>query len=184
MLLLFPALAHAHPGHAGHEGDIGWGLAHPFTGLDHLLAALALGLWAGLHDRNSRWLPVAAFLVGAMLGIFGGLFSGTFTGLETALAATVILFSASLTGGFRVSTPLACGVAGACAFIHGWAHGAEATFAGGIASYCTGVLLGTALICVTGVAMARLLCERHILLARSIGAVSTIVAAGLLVRSL
>lgn len=183
-LLLFPVLAHAHPGHAGHEGDIGWGLAHPFTGIDHLLAALAVGLWAGLHDRTARWLPPLAFIGGAFLGILGGWASGVFTGMETALAGTVLLFGASLAGGFRVSGPLACGVAGACAFVHGWAHGAEAPATGNVAAYFLGVLAGTAAICVAGFFAASLLRQRHALVARGIGAASTAIAASLLVRSL
>ena len=184
LLLLLPVLAHAHPGHAGHEGDIGWGLAHPLTGIDHLLAALAVGLWAGLHDRATRWLPPVAFLGGALLGIVGGWISGAFTGMETALAATVLLFGASLAGGFRASGPLACGVAGACAFVHGWAHGAEAPVAGNVSGYFAGVLLGTAAICAAGFFAATLLRTRHVLLARGIGAATTVIAALLLVRSL
>jgi urease accessory protein len=183
-LLLLPALVHAHPGHAGHEGDIGWGLAHPFTGIDHLLAALAVGLWAGLHDRSSRWLPPLAFVGGAILGIAGGWISGAFTGLETALAATVLLFGGSLAGGLRLSGPLACGVAGACAFVHGWAHGAEAPAGGNVAAYFAGVILGTAAICTAGYVAALLLRGRHVLIARGIGAASTAIAASLLVRSL
>lgn len=183
-LLILPALAHAHPGHAGHEGDIGWSLAHPFTGFDHLLAALALGLWAGLHDRNSRWLPVAAFIGANAVGMIGGLMTGAFTGIETALAVTVVLFSASLAGGFRASAPLACGIAAACALIHGWAHGSEAPSSANMAAYCGGVLAGTLAICGTGLGMARLLRKRHILVARGIGALSTLIAAGMLLRSL
>ncbi len=183
-LLLLPALAHAHPGHAGHEGDIGWGLAHPFTGFDHLLAALALGLWAGLHDKNSRWLPVAAFIGATAAGMLGGLLTGSFTGIETALAVTVVLFSSSLAGGFRASAPLACGIAAACALIHGWAHGSEAPSSASMAAYCGGVLAGTLAIFGLGMGMARLLRERHGLVARGIGVLSTLIAAGMLVRSL
>ncbi|WP_260436657.1 HupE/UreJ family protein, partial [Pseudomonas aeruginosa] len=43
-LLAAPALAFAHPGH-GEHGLVA-GLAHPLTGLDHLLAMFAVGLWA------------------------------------------------------------------------------------------------------------------------------------------
>ena len=43
-LLLTPAIALAHPGH-GDNGLIA-GIGHPIGGLDHLLAMLAVGLWA------------------------------------------------------------------------------------------------------------------------------------------
>ncbi|MEK0448017.1 MAG: hypothetical protein RL088_285 [Verrucomicrobiota bacterium] len=181
-LLVLPALAHAHPGHAGHEGDIGWGLAHPFTGLDHLLAALAVGLWAGLRTGTSRLLPLAAFLGSAVLGMAGGLVAGGFTGLETALAATILFFGCSLACGFRMSGTLACSVAAACAFVHGWAHGAEAPATGAIAALL-GVVLGTAAICSLGLGAASILRARHTLVVRGIGAATTVIAAVMLVRS-
>jgi urease accessory protein len=182
LVLLLPVVAHAHPGHAGHEGDIGWGLAHPFTGFDHLLAALAVGLWAGLQKGASRVLPLGVFLGGAIMGMAGGYATGSFTGLETALAATVLLFGASLAGGFRLSGPLACAVAGACAFVHGWAHGAEAPVSGSMAAL-TGVTLGTALICGIGLGAAVILRARHTVLVRGIGAATTVIAAVMLARS-
>ena len=43
LLLLASGTALAHP---GHDGGLAAGLAHPFTGLDHLLAMVAVGLWA------------------------------------------------------------------------------------------------------------------------------------------
>ncbi len=182
LLLLLGGTAHAHPGHAGHEGDIGWGFVHPFTGLDHLLAALAVGLWAGLHTRASRMLPLAIFLASMVLGMAGGFVTGEFTGVETALAATVLFFGASLAGGFRMSGPLACSVAGACTFVHGWAHGAEAPVPGSIVALA-GVALGTAAICAMGITAATLLRSRHQLLIQGIGAATTVAAAVLIVRS-
>ena len=47
-VLALPATAFAHPGHEGHEltWDFGTGAMHPLTGWDHLLAMVAIGLWA------------------------------------------------------------------------------------------------------------------------------------------
>ena len=51
-LLLTPPLAFAHPGH----GDNGLmaGICHPISGLDHLLAMLAVGLWAAQQQGAAR----------------------------------------------------------------------------------------------------------------------------------
>ena len=47
-----PALAHP-----GHEAS---GFLHPFTGIDHLLAMVGVGLWAGmLAVRKPQWPPGA-----------------------------------------------------------------------------------------------------------------------------
>ena len=52
-LLLTPALAFAHPGH-GDNGLVA-GISHPLGGIDHLLAMLAVGLWAAQQKGSARW---------------------------------------------------------------------------------------------------------------------------------
>ncbi len=51
-LFLSPAVAFAHAGH-DHSGVMA-GLAHPVFGLDHLLAMLAVGLWAARRAGRCR----------------------------------------------------------------------------------------------------------------------------------
>ena len=72
-LLLAPALAFAHPGH-GDNGLVA-GISHPLGGLDHLLAMVAVGLWAAQQKGNARWALPCAFvgtmLIGGMLGFEG-----------------------------------------------------------------------------------------------------------------
>ncbi len=147
-LTLIPVIAHAHPGHAGNEaGGIGWGLAHPFTGLDHLLAALAVGMLAAYWRRASL---AAVFLAAGVLGGLGGAGMGTVAGLETALALSVLAFGIALAFRRRTvpSTVLALVAVGAAA--HGWAHGSEVAGGMGIA----GILVGTSAIVALGAAAA------------------------------
>src|SRR6185295_12960290 len=59
-LLLTPALAFAHPGH-GDNGLIA-GISHPLGGLDHLLAMLAVGLWAAQQQGAARWALPCTFV--------------------------------------------------------------------------------------------------------------------------
>ena len=72
-LFLSPAMAFAHAGH-DHSGVMA-GLAHPVFGLDHLLAMLAVGLWAAQQSGAARWaLPltfVGSMLIGGLLGFNG-----------------------------------------------------------------------------------------------------------------
>ena len=77
-LLLTPALAFAHPGH-GDNGLVA-GISHPLGGIDHLLAMVAVGLWAAQQKGNARWALPCAF-VGTML--IGGLLG--FEGLRRAI---------------------------------------------------------------------------------------------------
>ena len=48
--------AQAHVGHeGGHAATFVSGLAHPVSGLDHLLAMVAVGLWSAVALPQRRW---------------------------------------------------------------------------------------------------------------------------------
>ena len=74
------SLAVAHVGHAHDAGIVG-GIAHPFVGMDHLLAAVAVGLWAAAQSGAARWLAPGAFLG----GMCGGIALGRVMGLPPIL---------------------------------------------------------------------------------------------------
>src|ERR1041384_6973056 len=67
-----PALAHTGLEHAFSFAS---GFTHPFTGLDHMLAMIAVGLWAGLNGGRALWAwavaVVGVMLLGGMLGVSG-----------------------------------------------------------------------------------------------------------------
>jgi len=124
LTLALPAAAH--PGHAPDSGFVA-GLLHPVTGVDHLLALLAVGLWS---RQQHRYLLAPTFLVMMALGAAssGGV---ALPALELSIAATVLLL-----GGLAAYAPrldarmppqMAVLTVGACAFVHGLAHGNELT---------------------------------------------------------
>src|SRR4249920_3374352 len=99
---LLAGVAQAHPGH-GAEG-LAAGLAHPLTGLDHLLAMIAVGLWsAAAVPAGRRWLGPGVFvsmlLAGALLA-WGG---GVLPHVETGVALSVVMLGAMLLAGRRVA---------------------------------------------------------------------------------
>ena len=107
-LFLSPAVAFAHAGH-DHAGILA-GLAHPLFGLDHLLAMLAVGLWAAQQSGAARWaLPltfVASMLVGGLLG-----FNGVQIPLmETGIAASVLAFGLLVAVAMRLPLLIALGM--------------------------------------------------------------------------
>jgi len=117
--------AAAHPGHP--EGGFAAGLLHPLTGLDHLLALLAVGLWSR-QQRHGAVLP-PAFLVTMALGAACAGAGLALPALETSIAATVLLLGilVACAPGLqrRVPPQAAVLVVGGCAFLHGVAHGRE-----------------------------------------------------------
>ncbi|TDU32211.1 urease accessory protein [Panacagrimonas perspica] len=155
LALAFAGMAQAHPGH----GDTRFftGLLHPVTGLDHVLAMLAVGLWAGLRDRaataaSALVLPglfVASAALGTALGL-AGLFNAS---IETAVAASLLPMGIALLCGVRSHHLVTLTLVPLCGVFHGGAHGAELAGLAG-AGAITGFLLGTALLHAAGVAVA------------------------------
>ena len=115
----------AHPGHP--DSGFTTGLLHPLTGLDHLLALLAVGLWSR-EQRHGAVLP-PVFLVLMALGAACAGAGLALPALETSIAATVLLLGglvACAPGWQRRLPPqFAVVVVAGCAFLHGLAHGVE-----------------------------------------------------------
>lgn len=123
LALSLPALAH--PGHEAASGFAA-GLLHPLTGIDHLLALLAVGLWSRQQQRGYVLAPT--FLVMMALGAASS--AGVhLPALELSIAATVLLLgvlaACSPRLQERVPPQVAVLTVGACAFVHGLAHGNE-----------------------------------------------------------
>src|SRR5687767_645980 len=91
ILVLAPALAQAHTGHASFNG---WhnGFNHPFQGWDHLLAMLAVGLWAAQQRGPALWRIPSTFV--AMMGVGGivGATGASVPGVEVAILLSVVVF--------------------------------------------------------------------------------------------
>jgi urease accessory protein len=152
LCLSLPATAVAHPGHATHSFLAG--ALHPLSGLDHLLAMVAVGLLAGCSDGRLRWgLPatfVLAMIVGAVLGASG-------VGMpfvEVGIALSLVAFGAALVlnGAFR--TPMLIVMTAGFALFHGHAHGTEMGADLSVASYGVGFVLATTVLHAFGVLLA------------------------------
>jgi urease accessory protein len=150
---VFPALAHAHPGHEGHEltWDFGAGFAHPLSGLDHLLAMVAVGLWAAQLGGRARWLVPAAFVGVMALGGALGSTGLTVPGVEQGIAASVLVLGLLVAAAARPPVAAGMALAGGFAVFHGVAHGAEMPASAGGLGYGAGFVLATALLHAAGV---------------------------------
>ncbi len=87
-IVLLPITAWAHPGH-GESGFVN-GVLHPFSGLDHVLGMLAVGVWASRNSDSRRWFAPAAFLGGMLAGGVMGLDGMVPMFIESAVAASVV----------------------------------------------------------------------------------------------
>jgi urease accessory protein len=169
-LFLSPALAFAHGGH-DHSGLLA-GVAHPITGLDHLLAMLAVGLWAAQQSGTARWaLPgtfVATMLVGGLLG-----FAGVQIPLmETGIAGSVLAFGLLVAVAARLPMALSIGLTALFALTHGVAHGLELPDLASPWGYAAGFVAATATLHGLGYLVVRHLPRAAAPLVRITGAAS------------
>ena len=145
-LFLTPSLALAHPGLAGHSHDLVSGLAHPFSGIDHVLAMVAVGLFAAQLGGRALWLVPASFV--AMMAASG---LAAMSGIVLPLAETGIALSIVALGGAiaaRLALPIAAAMAmvGFFAIFHGYAHGLETPETASGLLYGLGFVTATALL--------------------------------------
>ena len=148
-----PAFAHLDP--AGH-GSLLAGVSHPLFGLDHVLAMVAVGLWAALlaRDESGRalWLVPSAFVGAMCLGFAAALLSLPLPFVEPAILASVVVIGLLAAVALNVPTGLAMAMAGFFAFFHGHAHGGELGSAGAL-GFGIGFALSTAILHATGIAL-------------------------------
>lgn len=178
------AAAMAHTGVDGHTHlSFMSGFLHPFTGMDHLIAMLSIGLWSALvakqFGREMLWGPLgfaAVLLVGAVLGLMG-----------VAIPAVEPMIAVSLVGaGLLVLTRLplrgvgAAALAGAFALFHGLAHGYELAGSASAVSVLAGMVSATLVLHVMGLAMGWSLRGANVWVPRALGAGVAVVGGALL----
>ncbi|MEO8062178.1 MAG: HupE/UreJ family protein [Pseudomonadota bacterium] len=145
LIAALPALAQAHP---GHDAGISFasGAMHPLTGIDHLLALLAVGLLAARMGGRALLAIPAAFLALLAVGIALG-----FEGVQLDYVEPAILASILICGALAALPPRHLPVATAAlaalfAIFHGNAHGMEVVAGLVRMEYATGLMTGSALV--------------------------------------
>ncbi len=149
-----PALAHTGMGPAHNLAqDLGHGFLHPLGGLDHILAMVAVGLYAAQLGGRSLWLLPAAFvgtmIVGGLLGYAGV----PVPMVEQAIGLSVVAMGIAIAAGLRLPAVAATILVGAFALAHGHAHGSEGAELGSFLSYAAGFVAATALLHAAGIAL-------------------------------
>jgi urease accessory protein len=169
-LCLFAGTASAHTGDHAATGFAG-GLTHPLLGLDHLLAMIAIGLWAAQQGGRAPWAVPAAF-VGAM-GLGGVLAwsGGVLPHVETALALSVLVPGLLIATRRRWTVTAGMMIAAVFALFHGYAHALEMPQAASPTLYAMGFVLATA--CLHGVGVASGLIGRRAMQLAGVGIAAT-----------
>lgn len=145
-----PALAHLNP---AEHGSFAAGLSHPVFGLDHILAMIAVGLWAAVLGGRAIWaLPVS--FVGTMIVGFAAAVAGVgLPFVEPMILVSVFALGLAVALSLRLPVSAAAGIVGVFALFHGHAHGGELGSAGALA-FGAGFAVSTALLHAVGIGLA------------------------------
>jgi urease accessory protein len=144
-----PSAALAHIG--GHAGGFTNGLAHPFYGLDHVLAMVAVGLWASQLGRPAVWLLPLTFPVVMAAGAVVGWSGVSFPWVEAGIAGSVIALGAAIAFALRPTIALSAVLVGFFALFHGFEHGASLPAHGTALTYGAGFILATLVLHMIGI---------------------------------
>ena len=181
--LLWPALpALAHTGALGDHVHTGFmaGLLHPFTGIDHLAAMLAVGVWSALAVRPV-WVAPLAFVALLGAGALGGLAGVAVPGVEPMIAASLLVTGLLIATRAQWPVWAAALVAGLFAFFHGAAHGMELSGVG-VAQALAGMLIGSAALHLAGIGLGRRVFGPHRWLSAMAGGAVALLGSALLLR--
>lgn len=155
LLVLMPATASAHT-ETGAVGGFLSGFHHPLTGLDHIVAMVAVGLWGAFLAGRAMWLlPVvfpAVMAFGGALGVLGV----PLPGVEAGIALSGIVLGLMVALAAKPPLWVAAAIVGIFAIFHGHAHGTELPHAANPMTYAVGFVISTGLLHLAGISFGLL----------------------------
>ena len=152
LMLVAPAAALAHT-RGGEAHGFASGLRHPISGLDHVVAMIAVGLWGAQLGEPAVWLLPVTFPMVMALGGMLGLLGIALPGIEVGIAASAIVLGCAVFREARPSLWVAALVVGVFAIFHGNAHGTELPPGANAILYSIGFVIATGLLHATGIGL-------------------------------
>ena len=144
-LLSMGGIAHAHPNGLPHM-DFAAGLSHPFSGLDHILAMVAVGLWAAQLGGRALWLVPLTFVLTMAAGGALGFMGMPLPHVELGIAGSVLVLGGLVAFSSRLPLAASMGLVGVFAVFHGYAHGAEMAAEASAVWYSLGFMVATVIL--------------------------------------
>ena len=149
--LLFTPSAYAHV-QQGQAVSFVTGLEHPWSGLDHVLAMIAVGLWGAQLGNPAIWILPITFPLMMSLGAMMGLLGIPLPGIEIGIAVSAIVLGTMVLGEVRPKLAVAVLLVGSFAVFHGHAHGTELPAGQSGMLYSMGFVIATG--CLHGIGIA------------------------------
>ena len=127
------------------------GLRHPVSGLDHVLAMIAVGLWGAQLGAPAVWLLPVTFPMVMAFGGMLGLMGVHLPGIEIGIAVSAIALGLAVFLEARPKLAVAALLVGFFAIFHGHAHGTELPPGGNALLFSIGFVIATGLLHATGI---------------------------------
>jgi urease accessory protein len=150
IIMLWPLAVWAHVESAQAGGFLS-GLAHPVSGLDHVLAMVAVGLWGAQLGAPALWVLPVAFPMMMALGGMLGLIGMPLPGVEVGIATSALVLGALILGQVRLGLPAALAIVAFFAVFHGHAHGTELAPGENAILYSLGFVIATGMLHAAGI---------------------------------
>jgi urease accessory protein len=147
------ALAHEQ---AGVGGGLAQGLLHPLTGIDHLIAMVAVGIWGAQLGAPAIWVLPITFPMVMALGAVLGVLKIPLPMPEVAIALSALVLGAAVALRLRLPFAAAAAVVAVFAIFHGHAHGVELPGSANPLSYGVGFVVATGLLHLCGILLGTL----------------------------
>jgi urease accessory protein len=178
ILLGASSAAFAHPGH--NVSGFAAGLMHPFSGLDHLLAMVAVGMWAAQSGGRKIWLLPATFMTMLAVGAGIAMQWQALPLVEAGIAASVLALGLLIALSLQLPASLSVALTALFGLLHGYAHGLELPQCAAPMEYALGFLAATATLHISGIAVGVATRQRYALLSRFLGSAIAVSGAYLL----
>ena len=149
-LLLYPLTVFAHQ-RGGEAIGFASGFVHPISGLDHILAMIAVGMWGAQLGAPAIWVLPVVFPMVMALGGMMGLMGIKLPGIELCIALSALALGFAV---FREARPklwISATIVGAFAIAHGHAHGTELPIGANGVLYSVGFVMATGLLHALGI---------------------------------
>lgn len=154
-LWAWPATAAAHE-ESGVAGGLLGGLHHPVSGLDHVVAMIAVGLWGAQLGKPGVWVLPVTFPLMMAVGGFLGLIGVPLPGVEIGIALSAVALGAVVVCEAEWPLWAAMPLVGVFAIFHGYAHGAELPTGSNAVFYSIGFVVATGLLHGVGISIGLL----------------------------
>ena len=155
LVLLVPSTANAHS-ETGTVGGFLSGFLHPLTGLDHVVAMVAVGLWGAFLGAPAIWILPLIFPVVMALGGALGILGVPMPGIETGIALSGVILGLMVAFAAKPPLRIAGAIVALFAIFHGHAHGTELPEAANALTYAAGFVIATGLLHLSGIALGLL----------------------------